>query len=455
MLLCRDSLENEWLLLLIPLTGLALRCHRLKKQCYPSESLRRRQALRSQQDSHERVAELEGKLDRLVGLLQTVAHSPDSLGALRKAFDNKFDLDVSERAGSTPDPQHADQTSSDPPTVSSSSSSAVVVDVESLFSASAPASVSGSLLPGEADACLELFRSSFLPHLPFIHLTSETTAQHLLSHRPILMRAILTVTTPSTHTKLERGRELRRVLANATLVENQSGIDLLLGYLVFIAWSNDQSLNRIGNRKMGSLSRPMQMAMSVVSELRWNQPLSRDNHMVASIPTQSSLLAGEQGSRSDSCSLERQRAVLGCFILSSLYVLHSLASPDIPKRWLGSGLTDLWRCRSVSSYFKLTEPMRFTPQMEEYLLNVERSTESPMDKVFATQVRIQLLVQNMLQVREQHDVHYARPGTPSSTPGPESFYLRTAQRQLEELQKSIPPELQKDGRFYVYYAQRS
>jgi hypothetical protein len=135
------------------------------------------------------------------------------------------------------------------------------------------------------------------------------------------MRAIMAVATPSTQQKLARSAELKRILAHATLLENQSNIDLLLGLLVFITWSNDQFLNKVGNRKVGSLSRPMVLAMSIVSELHWNRPLAHSNHMVASLPIHSSFPVGEEQLGGDQDSLEIQRAVLGCFMLSSLCVI--------------------------------------------------------------------------------------------------------------------------------------
>jgi hypothetical protein len=56
----------------------------------------------------------------------------------------------------------------------------------------------------------------------------------------------VTVASPSTQQKLARGRELKRILAQNTLLENQSNIDLLLGLLTYVAWSYDQFLNRSG-----------------------------------------------------------------------------------------------------------------------------------------------------------------------------------------------------------------
>lgn len=294
-----------------------------------------------------------------------MARSPGISPSLVTALNNEKELAGSrERSGSSQQQQQQQQKDPpnvDPATVSSSSSGAVFFDAGSLSTASdTPATSSGQDLifeatasapaaavrpspgvsrsyvtsppylcdpsPHDADTSLDIFRSRFLPFFPVIHLVPEVTAQHLLADRPVLMRAIMTVATPSTERKLARGAELKRILAHATLLENQSNIDVLLGLLVFIAWGNDQVLNKVGNRKMGNLSRPMVLAMSIVSELRWNKPHAPINYMATSLPIQSPILVCDEQQQQqqqrggDQVSLEIQRAVLGCFILSSLYV---------------------------------------------------------------------------------------------------------------------------------------
>lgn len=270
--------------------------------------------------------------------------------SLRKALnddDDDNDDDVENpgaRSASSEQEQEQHPQNVDPATVSSSSSGAVFTGSVSTAAATPVTFTSGHDLlcetrsspgincscatrphsldssPHDAEICLQIFRSRFLPFFPFIHLAQNITAQQLLMTRPVLMRAIMAVATPSTQQKLARGAELKRILAHATLLENQSNIDLLLGLLVFIAWSNDQFINKVGNRKMGSLSRPMVLAMSIVSELHWNRPLAHYNHMVASLPIQSAFPVGDDQRSGDQDSLEIQRAVLGCFMLSSLFV---------------------------------------------------------------------------------------------------------------------------------------
>ncbi|KUI69928.1 hypothetical protein VM1G_05379 [Cytospora mali] len=409
------------------------RCHRLRKECVPA-SRRRRHV--EQKDSAEKIVELEGKLDRLVGLLESVARSPGVSASLRKAL-NDDDEDLEDpRARSVSTEQEKEQEQHpqnvEPETVSSSSSGGVFTESVSTAAATPLTSTSGHDLlcearpspgvscscatrphscdssPHDAEICLQMFRSRFLPFFPFIHLAPNIPAQYLLMTRPVLMRAIMAVATPSTQQKLARGAELKRILAHATLLENQSNIDLLLGLLVFIAWSNDQFLNKVGNRKMGSLSRPMMLAISIVSELQWNRPPAHSNHMVASLPMQSTFPVGDEQRGVDQDSLEIHRAVLGCFMLSSF----------------------------VSSYFGQTEPLQFTPHMEGYLQHLEQNSDISTDKMLAGQIRLQLLAQSVAQAQSRQGEHNIE-----SLDGPESFYFNAAQAQLQALQTSLDPVL--------------
>lgn len=169
----------------------------------------------------------------------------------------------------------------------------------------------------EAEAYLNTFRSQLLPSLPFIHIASNVTAQHLRQDRPFLFRAIVAVASPSTQQKLVRGRELKRILAQTALLENQSSIDLLLCLLTFVAWSYDQFLNR-----SGTLSRLMMVAMSIVYDLRLNKPLPPDVHMFGAYTPGFEDPVEDASEKTALRILERQRALLGCFLLSSMYISY-------------------------------------------------------------------------------------------------------------------------------------
>lgn len=165
----------------------------------------------------------------------------------------------------------------------------------------------------QADERLNFFRSRMLPFFPFIDLPPNMTTWYLRQNRPFLLQAIHTVTTFSTQERLPQVEELKRVLFTSALLEVQSNIDLLLGLLTYLTWSTDAFLGRAD-----LLSRLMMLAISLVYDLRLFKPSSKDVEVMMMIT---------QGQADDSSQspadhtpyelLERQRAVLACFILSS------------------------------------------------------------------------------------------------------------------------------------------
>jgi hypothetical protein len=164
----------------------------------------------------------------------------------------------------------------------------------------------------DAEIAVRIFRDTMLPSLAFFHLPASMTVEHLREQKPIFFQAIITVTSSTAEQGLARGLELKRRLAHDLLVENRSELDLLLGLLTFITWSFDQFLT-----KTASFSRFMQLAMSIVFDLRLNQPIAQGTKKV-------SLFASRDNAGTiPSGPLEKERAVLGCFFLSAMY-----ASPE-------------------------------------------------------------------------------------------------------------------------------
>ncbi|KAI1134069.1 putative C6 transcription factor [Hypoxylon sp. FL0543] len=381
------------------------RCHRLNKQCCPSDSLRRRNAQKTQ-NSTVRIAQLEGRLEGLVTLLQSVAKSPDSPDTLRKVLDESL-----AGHGQSDAESHTTTPVSISSNITKFTSTADINDAPAAspmgtsysLGVDSPSDIgSHNILPaGEAEAYLNIFRSQMLKHLAFIHIPQDLTAQQLRQTRPFLFRAIVAVASPFTHQKMVRGKQLKQILAQNALVENQSSLDLLLGLLTYITWGWDTFLN-----KSGTLSRLIMLAMSIVGNLRLDKPLPQDVHMIGP------LTPGFVGQKCeiedpDQRHLERQRAVLGCFLLSSI----------------------------ISSYYAQMDAMCWTSQMEEGLRAISTNKDCPTDQAFSIQVRLQLLAQRTVHLkgqREANDPHMTTTGLPAM------IYLNTLQRQAHEIRESIP-----------------
>jgi hypothetical protein len=121
------------------------------------------------------------------------------------------------------------------------------------------------------------------------------------------------VTTFSTQERFTQVEELKRILFTSALLQVQSSIDLLLGLLTYLAWSTDPFLGRAD-----LVSRLMMLAISLVYDLRLFKPSSPDVQLMMTI-TQGRADDNNQSPNDQTPYglLERQRAVLACFILSS------------------------------------------------------------------------------------------------------------------------------------------
>ena len=183
------------------------------------------------------------------------------------------------------------------------------------FSASHHSLSPSDISPTQAEECVDFFRSRMLPCFPFINLAPDITAWQLQQDRPFLFQAIITVTTFSTQKKVARVEELKRTLFTSAFLNVQSNIDLLLGLLTYVAWSTDAFLGRAD-----LVSRLMILGISLVYDMRLFKPSPPDVKLTMTI-TQGQAYEIDQnvGEETVQSYMEKQRAVLACFVLSSKY----------------------------------------------------------------------------------------------------------------------------------------
>ncbi|CAK7225548.1 hypothetical protein SBRCBS47491_005925 [Sporothrix bragantina] len=398
------------------------RCHRLQKVCHSSEAIRKRGKAKaaaagtpSASTANTRVAHIEEKLDSLMSLLQTVTKEPSAALALKEAVKQQSSQTQIQRERAQAQTLHVVDTPvslSSPATDAAALAMAASPDTPVLFE---------SLSRSSLEMAWTLFHSTFLPFCPFLWLPPDTTAQRLQRHRPFLLRCIVAVTTTLVRDKIAQGRAIKEILAHETLVENKNSMDLLLGLLVYISWGTDPMVSR-----SGTLSRLVMLALSIVCDMRLNRPLPVDQHMLTTYTTNKGEVetkgsggrghvdAGshmdDRGTEEDDIlsaddeALEKQRAVLGCFLITS----------------------------SISVYFAQIDGMRWTPQMGECLDAVQaHGTSNPLthhsDAVLAYQVRLQQIVQRAVHSRE-----------PAASLPP--YITEAFLTNLEEL-KAAPPQL--------------
>jgi hypothetical protein len=142
-----------------------------------------------------------------------------------------------------------------------------------------------------------------------LHLPPETDSNQLRRDRPFLWLCLVAAASQSTQTKLALGDRIKQEVTRRIFLDNEPtiNIDLLLGLLIFLAWGHNQLLNS----NPAQLARFTQLATTLVFDLRLNKPPSDESNM---LPISQCVNPSKGLPR----SLEEKRAVLGCFVLSSM-----------------------------------------------------------------------------------------------------------------------------------------
>lgn len=293
------------------------RCLRLRKVCKPSGSVRRRNAQTTPADASDtRIARLEDKMESLLTAMSSFIASPGTSRPsvnIIQSLDGHSSSSSASRSnsalltsnGTTLGFNHGSTFPMNPSAATSPNSNSMFLPHHYPLPSHVPS-------PNHEDEQINFFRSRMLPSFPFINLTPDMTSWYLRQNRPVLYQAIQAVTTFSTQERLTHVEVLKRLVFTSALLKVQSNIDLLLGVLTYLAWSTDAFLGRVD-----LVSRLMMLAISLVYDLQLFKPSSPDIQLMMTI-TQ-----GREENSQSPCDgapydlLERQRALLACFILSS------------------------------------------------------------------------------------------------------------------------------------------
>ncbi|KAH8649923.1 hypothetical protein BX600DRAFT_473805 [Xylariales sp. PMI_506] len=353
------------------------RCYRLNKSCVVGESSRKRHA--RENNAIARIAQLEGKLDDLVSLLGS---NPGIVQTARPRSPSPPSSVISPFSGSLSNP---------------------LVSVTATAVGDAPP----ELPADEVEECVEAFRKYSLKYFPFIDLPKDI--QWLRRKRPFLLLCIVASSSKDTQRRLALGKDVKQILAQKLILDSHSvvDIDLLLGILTFLSWSQDQLLNNTPT----ILSRYTQMAMAIVFDLRLNKPAPEEMHMLPVNSTADNAPMGSGWAR----TLEEKRAVLACYLLSSI----------------------------VSSYFGQIDAMQWTPYMDDCVRLLSQSRDCPYDELLAHQVQLCVVAHEFENVK--------------GAQMPLGFYQKALQSKVSEIKLSMSPQLQQDEMLLatMYYAELS
>ncbi|OTB14791.1 hypothetical protein K445DRAFT_127374 [Daldinia sp. EC12] len=336
------------------------RCHRLGKTCEPALTARKRKARTSPPLQSSPVqpppptgnTRLEEKLDELVSLLraqqaekqnQAHQHTPQSLpeGILAGYADSMSPTPVS-----IPVREHPDI---------AIDTTATIVHLLRPTTPASPSPISHDVsvhkIPDQAaQELLDIFRRSFILMCPVVHIPISTSAAELRREKPFLWLVIMSLTSKIISQQFAMADTIWRIISHRIVLQHIVDLDLLLGIVCFATWSHHLKEDK---PFMCMLS---QLAVSLSFELNIHhdaptRPLRRNR-----FPSQRQV---DQRPR----TLEERRTMLAVFHLTS-------------ATWLT---------------YRQTEPLRWTSYLDDCLRILEEEKETQMDILLTTQVRCQII----------------------------------------------------------------
>lgn len=205
------------------------RCHRLGKQCVPSNTVRKsthraRETIKAQSSSNRRVQELEEKLLELTSVVRTVQQEQQNHGSNHSNSQGAV--------SGTGSNQNLSDFNRTIPNLTPSS----------ISTGASPSSVLSSyhegpsITPQEAVACLDTFRTQHLQFFPMVYLPDTLTPQQLHHDRPFLWSVIRAICSKSIEQQAILATQIRETLARQLIIEGERSVDYLSGLSAFLAW---------------------------------------------------------------------------------------------------------------------------------------------------------------------------------------------------------------------------
>ncbi|KAF4979049.1 hypothetical protein FZEAL_4680 [Fusarium zealandicum] len=383
------------------------RCHRLGISCELSASVRKRRAP-AISSPPSKNARLEERLDDIVTLLQSKT-SHERTTAQTDAF-NLSSAEENPCSSLDPPPDYsypASPASAYQPDVALDSAAGTV---ELLRPGTSRANSNNSVILGDvsnhvlpdrvAQEQLNTFCRSFLPVFPFIHLPQTLKAAELRQKKPFTWLIIMSLATKQTSQQFAIEEKVWRIISKRILCEHLANLDLLIGLICFSSWSHHFKKDK------PFMTMLAQMAISLAYEL--------DLHQEPATKTTRRCRPGrdvpEQELVGDRRTLEERRTMIALYHLTS----------------------------STWTTYRKTEPLNWTPYLEDCVRMLSQGEETHLDVVLTTQVKCQM-------VARQLDV--LPPSQPSSDGIPQAVPTILAAallRQLGDMKNALPASVQSD-----------
>ena len=250
-----------------PISGLGLtwgRCHRLKKHCEPSVTVRKRNARRQ---VGSRTAQLEEKLEDLVSLLRNHGTASKPAAATTTASvaatHERSPLDL--WMSNTPDPSHGSPSETaaagdsvgrnhpnpaarprsplgpqTPAAIFNSAFRPGLFNHQSTVAVPISSMIQYPWMPAtqrQAEEQLALFRDRYLLCFPCIYLPPAMTSEQLREEKPFSWFTIMMMSCQTSSVQFGMGALWQKIVSQKIIIEHEKSIDLLQGMVIFLAWS--------------------------------------------------------------------------------------------------------------------------------------------------------------------------------------------------------------------------
>jgi hypothetical protein len=218
------------------------------------------------------------------------------------------------------------------------------------------------------------------PHFPFVELRAGADVIKMVASRPVLTLAVCTVATasqPEVQARLTQA--FRYAISSRVVLGNEQNLDVLTGYLVFLAWHHHYMTDHHIYQQLALLAG---MAADLGLYRAWSK-------------------------RTDpSSSLERDRAFVGCY-------------------YLCSGLS--------ATAFDMPNPLRWTSELRRCADSAAASGGMPSDRSLPSILELTRAIDDM-----EHGLRQAADDRPSTPSHLIEVHTRAAGQRLKALKREYP-----------------
>ncbi|KAK2806465.1 hypothetical protein FQN50_005883 [Emmonsiellopsis sp. PD_5] len=256
---------------------------------------------------------------------------------------------------------------------------------------------SGLLSLQTADVLLERFKSTMTPYFPFVVVAPHISAERLRHEKPVLFLSIMTAASYD-NMPLQRklGRLAAETVSSRMLIAGEVTFDLLQGLMVQVAWCQYQPRPR-------KYSQFLQLAISIIIDLRLDRQMQQQTWKTKMKFDGSNEENGPF--KWQSRGADEQRAVVGCFYLSSTIAV-------------------LLQKRPMFSH---------TQAIDDFCRSLSNTAEYETDKYIPYIIQLQLIMEKIdrLDTRHLEELN-------TSTGSAAELYVTTIQSDLQNFHASLP-----------------